>query len=248
MNLKYWKYRIANLRKDLRVLFLTATISVLLIDLWLINVAEWFPYGAELGALYYKICLAYITGFIFYFINVHLESEKTKVKTFKYIHNKHVKIRRLCETLIISLRRASQVPQGKQFDSIEKELEYLCKNINPQNPFVVAGWYNITFDHWFKAIDFIEKENKELTRDLLFVRESIKSDIIIILTDIEECISNYINLSHGQPLGNTDLETYSAGIIQYKRLCDKLDEIMRDKYKYYQVEYQDSFRKKNNKK
>ncbi|EIT84150.1 hypothetical protein A374_16934 [Fictibacillus macauensis ZFHKF-1] len=241
MKLKFWKHRISTLRKELKFLFIIAIGSVLIIDLWLSNVPEWFPFGAELGALYYKICLAYITGLIFYFINVHLESERSKVKTFKYIHNKVAKIRKLCDTLIQSLRDAYPVPEGTDFKSITEEITFLCNNINPQLPFKFGGWYDMKFDHWFAAIDFIEKENKELTRDLLFVRESIKSDILVILTDIDDNISSAINLRHGQPSGNTDLNTYSYGMTVYQKLCDKLKDSLRDQYKYYQIEYNDSF-------
>lgn len=238
MKLKYWKHRIATLRKDLLFLFYIAIGSVLIIDLWPITVPEWL---AKLGTLYYKICLAYITGLIFYFINVHLESERSKVKTFKYIHNKVAKIRKLCNTLIQSLRDAYPVPEGTEFESITEEITFLCNNINPQKPFKLSGVYDMKFDNWFAAIDFIEKENKELTRDLLFVRESIKSDIIVILTDIDDYISSAINLRHGQPSDNTDLEPYCHGITVYQKFCDNLQDTLNDQYKYYQIEHNDSY-------
>jgi hypothetical protein len=241
MKLKYWKHRIATLRKELKILFVIALSSVLLIDLWLIKIPEWFSVGAELGALYYKICLGYITGLIFYFLNVHLESERSKVNTFKYINNKAAKIHRLCNTLIDSLRKVYPVPHETAFSSIDEEISYLSNNINPQHPFKLGGWYNMVFPHWFASIDFIAKENKELTRDLLFVRDSIKSDIIVILTDIDDCITNAINLGHGQPSANTDLEAYSYGMTQYKILCDRLIRTIRETYKYHQIEYEDKF-------
>ena len=99
MNLKLkiiW-HRIKTLRTELKILFGISVFSVLIMDLWLNSVPEWFPFGAELGALYYKICLAFITGLIFYFINVHLVAESNKVKTYKYINNKAAKIRKLCD-------------------------------------------------------------------------------------------------------------------------------------------------------
>jgi hypothetical protein len=245
MKLKYWKTRINSLQLELKVLFVIASSSILLIDLWLINRPEWFSLGAELGAIYYKLCIGYITGLIFYFINVHLNAERTKVKTYKYINNKAAKIHSLCNTLISSLREAHPVPKGKTFSSLKEELSFLSDNINPQNSFELGGWYNLEFPHWFSAIDFVEKENKELTRDLLFVRDSIKSDVIVILTDIDDCISGHINLGHGQPSGNTDLEPYSQGIIHYKNLCDKLMRTINDQYKNYEDEYNESFRNNN---
>lgn len=246
MKLKYWKHRIATLRKELKVIFIIALASVLLIDLWLINIPEWFSFGAELGALYYKVCWAYITGLIFYFINVHLESERLKVKTFKYINNKAAKIHKLNNTLIFSLREAYTIPPDTIFSSIDEEITYLCNHINPQFPFKLGGWYNITFPHWSAGINFIAKENKELTRDLLLVRDSIKSDVLEILIDIEDCIDSHLNFNHGQQnSGNNDLEVYTQGIIQYKKLSDNLMRTISEKYKYHQIEYHDRFSKNN---
>lgn len=243
MKFKYWKHRIASLRTELKILFVIALTSVLIIDIYLINIPEWFTIGAELGSLYYKICLGYITGLIFYFINVHLANEKSKVKTYKYINNKSAKIRRLNITLIQSLRSAYPVTPGTKFLNEEEEISYLSNHINPQSPFTLVLDYNITFPHWFAAIDFIASENKELTRDLLFIRESINSDVIEILTDIDDCIDNHINIGNGRLLGNSDLNVFSKSIIQYKNLSDKLITTINEKYKYYKVEYHENFRK-----
>lgn len=243
MKIKYWKHRIKTLRKDLLILFAVSLASILIIDLWLINVPEMFVYGAELGMIYYKICFAYITAFIFYFINVHLQSERTKVKTYKYINNKSAKIHRLCSTLISSLRESCGVPYDISFSSKENEIAILCDYVDPRTPFTLGGWYNTRFPYWQAAADFIASENKELTRDLLFVRDSLDSDIVEILTDIDDCIQNSINLSHGRPSGNSDMEVYSHGIIQYYNLCNKLIKTIREKYKYHSIEYNDKFRR-----
>jgi hypothetical protein len=245
MKIRYWKHRVATLRKDLLVLFGISLTSILFIDLWLIKVPEVFGFGAELGGIYYKICLAYITAFIFYFINVHLQSERTKVKTYKYINNKSTKILNLCNVLMYSLRNASGIPSNISFPSKTNEIFILCDYIDPRVPFTLGGWYARTFLHWQAASDFIAEENKELIRDLLFVRDSLDSDIVEILTDIDDCIQNFINLSHGGPSANTDMEVYSYGIIQYYDLCKKLINTIRGKYKYHKIEYHDKSRKSN---
>lgn len=199
--------------------------------------------SAELGIIYYKICFAYITAFIFYFINVHLQSERTKVKTYKYINNKSARIHRLCDTLISSLRDACGIPHNITLSSKENEISIYCDYIDPRQPFTLGGWYGITFQYWQAAAEFIASENKELTRDLLFVRYSLDSDIVEILTDIDDCIQNSINLSHGRPSANSDMEFYSHGIIQYYSLCNKLMKTIREKYKYHSIEYNDKFRR-----
>lgn len=241
MKIKYWKHRIATVRKDLSIFFVIAVVSILIIDLWLINVPEKIRVGAELGGIYYKICLAYITAFIFYFINVHLQSERTKVKTYKYINNKSVKIHQLCNTLIVSLRSACGIPDDITISVPDKknEISILCDYIDPRVPFTLGGWYDREFPYWQEAAVFIAYQNKELFKDLLFVRDSLDSEIVEILTDIEDCIQNQINFGHGRPKANTDMKVYSSGIINYFNLCDKLKNTIGEKYKFHSIEYID---------
>jgi hypothetical protein len=114
--------------------------------------------------------LAYITAFIFYFFNIHLQSERTKVKTYKYINNKSAKIKKLCDTLIVSLREASGISDNITFPDKKTEISNLCDYVDPRVPFTLGGWYDREFPHWQGAAVFIANENKELFRDLLFVR------------------------------------------------------------------------------
>lgn len=242
MNFKYLKHRLATIRSELKLLFIISVASILVIDLWLINIPEKFPGGAALGGIYYKICLAYITSFLFYFINVHLQSERLKVKSYKYINNKSAKIHRLCQTVIDSLRASSGIPSNISFPSKANEISIICNYVDPRNPFTIGGWYGRTFPHWQGAAEFIAFETKGLISDLLFVRDSLDSDIVEILMDIDD-ILHIINISHGRPSANSDMEFYASALIQYQRLCNNLIETIREKYKYHQVEYHQNFRK-----
>ncbi|MDA2451408.1 hypothetical protein PDN63_23640 [Bacillus cereus] len=242
MKLKYWKHRIATLRKDLKILFVIAVFSVLIMDLWLINIPEFFSGGAALGSLYYKICLSYITAFIFYFINVHLQNERTKVKTYKYIQNKASKLNYICGLLLNTVRKDGSL----SLDSSNSELSIyeLCKNINPRKNFHLGGTYNIVFEHWSAGFQFITKESKELIRDLLFIKDTLNSDVLAILTEIDYLLDNSLNIVNGAKLGNEDLTVYSNRIIEYEKLCTQLLDTVDEKYKYHKVEYHE----KNNKK
>ena len=227
MKLKYLYNRIASLRKDLTILFWIALTSILLLDFWLKNKVEFFPGAHTLGDLYYKLCVSYISAFLFYFINVHLQSEKNKVKTAVYMHNKVEHINEICDNLIRSLRRSYVV--GKDFDDIYEEINYLCKKIDMQSSFYFGGRYRLSFDNWFTGIDFVHKETKELLRDLLLIRDSLNIDVINVLIDIDNCLENFVNRSKGNSTNAQTLEEYSYGITKYKKLCAKLTQTFEEK-------------------
>ncbi|MBP1931889.1 hypothetical protein [Ammoniphilus resinae] len=243
VDFKYLKHRIATIRFELKLLFIISVASILVIDLWLINIPERFSGGAALGGIYYQFCLAYITSFLFYFINVHLESERQKVKLIKYINNKSAKINRLCDTVITSIREAAGIPSTIKINK-EYEINIICDYVDPRRPFTIGGWYGRTFHHWQAAAEFIAFETKDYIRDLLFVRDSLDSDVVEILLDIDD-ILHIINISHGSPSRNSDMEFYSHSLIEYQKLCQDLIKMIRVKYKFHQDEYRELFRKNN---
>lgn len=247
MNLKHWKYRILTIRKDLRGIFIIALISILVIDLWLINIPAFFPVLATLGEIYYKICLAYITGFIFYFLNVHLQSEKNKVKTYRYINNKCGNIDSLIICLIASMRLANgQSPRPNAGLNDEEELLTLCKGINPLNKFQLYIPYNRTFTNWSECMIFFSKEIKVVLQELLIVRDTINSELIGVLTDIDEYLDE-LNRLKGTALANKDIAVYFKSIYGLCNSSNELFKVLRTKYYYHQKEYQSNYKKNANK-
>ena len=236
MFLKTWYYRIITVRSSLLVCFIIALLSIMVIDLWLINIPEKLWFGAEVGGLYYKICLAYITAFIFYFINVHLQSERMKVKSYGFVHNKIHKTFYLSKTLVDSLGKADEAFYNQEitFSEIEDQIKYLCGVVDPRKPFYFGGTYNRDFTHWEEASLFIGQQNKEFLRDLLLVREVLDSKLLHDLIVIDELIQNRVIQTRGKIVpGNSDMSLITDGIIKYYNASYALLFTFEKRYKYY---------------
>lgn len=233
---RFWLYRIKTVRKDLFYGFIVAVASVLAIDLWLIKITEFFPLGAEFGSIYYKICFGYITAFIFFFINVHLQNHKMKVKTLRYVSNKTARLYSGSLDLIIALKNANNI-KNENYDipSLE-EIEDLCKRINPHFP-MRYGPLGTGFQNWFDFFQFMEDETKRSIKDLLDVKDALDTELLRLITNLDDCVESHLNSTRGLSVGNQDLEFRSRSIYQYRSLCGEISIYLRTNYKVYSEEY-----------
>ncbi|MGG2066929.1 hypothetical protein [Bacillus sp. S14(2024)] len=234
---KFSKNRFKAVRVELRVLLYIAVAWIAAYEFYLVNIPEWFPKAAILGVITDKICFAYITAFIFFFVNVHLSGYVYKVKMFKYVRNKAVLIRSMGMKLMLNIKQAAGVDKDNNSIPGKEELIKLCKKVDPRKPIQSVGFLQLEFDNWFNYMNFIDLETKRLVKDLLFIRETLDSDTIRILTDIEECLELHVNMTKGAYVGNTNLETWADSIYEYLELCKKLIVHLDKKYKGYAEEY-----------
>lgn len=238
MKYKFLWYRIKTVRQDLFYLFLLAFCSIFLLEFWLFNIPEpkAFTVASELGEIYYKICFAYITAFIFYFLNVHLQSHKSKVKTFSYIENKIRKLHSCRLNLIIALRNAVGEPHKDYNLPSKEEINIMCKKIIPYNP-LVYGQLNLTYTDWYEFFKFLDDETSENIKDLLILKDNLDSEIIRLLTNLDSCVESRLNLTKGLPLGNESLETFSGDIYKYCVIVNELISYLDKNYSVYKKEY-----------
>lgn len=225
-------------RKELRVLLYITFISVILLDFWLFDVKEWFPYASNLGGLYYKICLAYITSFIFYYINIHIQSERLKSKTMIYINNKIVPIYTSARDLLYSFS-----PEIDKDNVLEENIETVLSAIDPhsEGSFMFRG-NELVFEDWFTALDRYYYLNKELIHDTMLFKESINSDVLGILSRIEDNLVNHVNVFKGIKTANDSLEIISSGIYNHVRLTKRLVEVFQEKHKIHLKEQENIFK------
>ncbi len=75
-------------RRELLTLLGLSLTVYFLIEFFLIDIPQLFSGGYKLGQFVGKICQSYISAFIFYFIVVHLKSEKDKRNINEYVGQK----------------------------------------------------------------------------------------------------------------------------------------------------------------
>jgi len=239
-----FKRRIMTMNKLVMCLFYIAVTWVLLMDFWLVNVPARYEFQATIGVLFRNLSFAYITACIFYFINVHIQNYATKVNSYRYINNKIAKFRELGRSLMTSIKEDGGFTEPEDKSLSEQEVIEICLKIHPYREVKLDyGRLSIEFKDYYTLFVFIDSETKRLVNDLLAVKESLDSEIMMLLTFIEDCTENHINSSKGRPIkeshSESDLGSYARGIYYYHELCNKIEKHLWEnkKYKNYRSEF-----------
>ncbi|OLO25282.1 hypothetical protein BTA37_29420 [Priestia megaterium] len=232
------KRRFMTMNKIVRWLFGAAVAWVLLMDFWLVNITAKYQFLAVVGSLCRNLSFAYITAFIFYFFNVHLQNYKLKVRTFRYINNKCVNLEELSIALIMSLEESAKEEHSGYQKKAKQDIKKLCLKVHPLQP-LKYGEFEIPFENYYVLFNYIDLETKRLFKDLLSVKDSLDSEMMMLLTFIENCTSQHLNYSSGIALANDNLNFYSKYIYQYRSLCKELTDCLNKNYEYYREEYYD---------
>ena len=227
---------IRSLRTDLLVIFLCSIITIFLIDFWLIDIPELFKGGAKLGQILYKLCFAYISAFIFYFLVVHLKNQKDKENFYGYISSNTSMVIGQAKALIISLENNSGIKLNSAFpDSLE--LQSICRTIDPNAKAPLVFGYIGNYATWLQYLDYFKKRSNEASNKVLSKVQFIESELVKKLAEIEDCshfkeITMFSNLK----IGNTDLSAFEPSLAEYFKLISDLETYYVKNLKKYETQ------------
>jgi len=88
MSGKRWIQYFTSVRTEINFILGACLTTVIAIDFIFSNVPEVFQGGAKLGAIVDRLCLSYISSYIFFFLVVHIKSQKDKENLYPYIAQK----------------------------------------------------------------------------------------------------------------------------------------------------------------
>lgn len=155
---------ITTLRKDLGLLFISALLTIFLIDYLLIDIPEKFAGGYKLGQFIYKLCLSYISAFIFYFLVVHIKQQKDKENLYPYLAKKVYKVIKSALELISELAKVSNTTITNKYPTTS-ELDSMCKNININaNAPLLTGRRN--YPIWIQYFNYLKKKSDNATEKI----------------------------------------------------------------------------------
>lgn len=237
-NTKNFINRCKTVNKNLRTIFLIAVVWVLLYDFILVKIPEWFTGASTFGLLARNVSFAFITGFIFFFVNTHLPAHKTKVKTYRYTANKIASLTAFSSGLMRTINLVLGLSIDKDHIS-EEEFNKLCKQINAYSrvSYRVFG-HRVVFDNWYKLFNFLDIETSRVVRDLLLVRDSLDSETLRLVTNIENKVNMFINVGKGNPIGtDNSIAFFADDIFEYRRMCKALTLHLSTEYKPFADEY-----------
>jgi len=232
--------RFKTVNKTLAKLLGISVAWVFLYDFILVKIPEWITGASTLGLIARNICFAFITGFIFYFINTHLANHKAKVKTYRYVANKIASLNVLSSNLIHTVKATANVSNANKNEETLEEVVEWCKQIQASSfvGFRVFA-YRIGFGSWYELFNYLDSETSKIVRDLLLVRDMLDSESLRLITNIENQVNMFMNISKGQPIGTdtNSLESSGLHIYEYRRMCKELQLHLRKEYKIHENEY-----------
>ncbi|MDY0903326.1 hypothetical protein [Pedobacter sp. CFBP9032] len=181
------------IRKEVKMAFILATLSILLIELYLINIPSPFHFIYSIGTIYLKACYAIFGSTIFYFINVQIPKEHKKIKSSLFIHNR----------IIIMYAKMSIITEGLKLDRspfVKLSQESFKEALKVIDPATVVQSQNFgSFLNWSNLLTFLHVESKTTLKEILLLQDVVDTKILERLIQIE----NSFNLMIFHPFGKT---------------------------------------------
>ena len=202
--------RIKTLPATIRNTFLTAFVSVIIIELLFKRFSAPNHTFFSIGDIYLKISYSLCAATIFYFINQHLPKEKRKVKALPLqsaaivtIHNEVIE---LVSTLGIEL-------PFQNFTTLTRQMVVeACEKINPLS-IVNAKESAIPFPDWWKYFEYKSERILKNTQDLLPLYDLFDSEFMGIIFIIHNLVKDNLKASK-KKFGYTTLSALGGEIWQ----------------------------------
>ncbi|NVO11749.1 MAG: hypothetical protein HXX16_17450 [Bacteroidales bacterium] len=228
---KLYKYFITA-RKDLKWLLLLSIVIYFTIEVVLIRYDELFTGASKIGQFFSKLSISYISAFIFYFIVVHIKSQKDKENIYEWVGHKAYSIITSAHLFIQPLMQIND-KKAKFEDLKEKDLSKLLKSIDrtaKQAPYLING-ENATWLEWY---EYLRKSTEDSIKEILVRYSHLDSEFIKILSRIENSLFFYqwnllYNFEYDKTFG-----IYEVQIQTYLKLIDDLQIYADSNFKKFQ--------------
>jgi hypothetical protein len=217
-----------------------AIFFILIYDFCLLQIPEFFKGGYKFGSIFYRISFAFVTSYIFYWVNVILKKKEDKKNLSPYLANKTYFIVQKTKNLFSEISSVS----GSTFNSpypTEGELTQACKQISPNSSArmakVVRGLTPYLAPlNWIEYLYNYHIEMNEAIQKIFDLMPHLESKHIKILNDISEssfskiAYADMLEISEG-PLKKPDLTAWSNRLFLLGLMVQSLEEYYDQKLK-----------------
>jgi hypothetical protein len=222
------------LRKDITILFIICLTTILSLDFWLKGIPEFFNGGAKIGDIIYKLCMSYISAYIFYFLVVHIKAQKDKANIYGYVTKKVYMVIGSCWGLIDTISKAANITLPNRYPN-DEQLSTICKAINPNSnaPLTIGRLGN--YANWIQYFDFQKQRSNLATEKIFSKMPFLDTKLVNLLAKIDDCFFFFVTESMVQsmPIRNTDLTTLQKELAGYFDLIKELEIYTQEKLKDY---------------
>ena len=223
------------LRKDISCIFIVAITSLLIIDFWLVDIPELFSGGKKLGSIIEKLCLSYISAFIFYFLVVHIKQQTDKKNIYSYIAIKSNLIIAYGQAIGRDLAKFSNVTLKGTYPD-KNELLEICSKINPYSETNLLLYMGGPSANWFQYFENNRYETFEAINDIYTKMTFLDTKLVKHIVEIEN--SNFFPFAKALanfPIQakNTNLLNFYSTILEHINTIEKFQEYYLKNIKHY---------------
>ena len=173
-------------RRELLILLGLSLFIYFLIELYLIDIPEYFKGGYKLGQFMIRVAQSYVSAFIFYFIVVHIKNEKDKKNINEYVGHKVHSILTSAHLFIQPLQQKTDNKASFKYMS-QSELGQLLRSINrnaQEAPLIIGGRTG-TWMEWF---EYLKESTLESLKEIFVRLPYLDSELVKRLTRIENSL------------------------------------------------------------
>lgn len=226
---------------------LSAIVFVLLYHFYLIDIPEIIPRGSKIGLITEKVCFAFITSYIFYWVNVELKKKVDKENISPYLAKKTYFIIQQTKDLFAQIAEKSGNNYQHPYPSKE-ELEEALKKVpdNSAAPLISKithenGKRLVHYLNWTEYLYNYRNEVLESTKKIISLIPHLETEHVKALNDIEECgffksIATLMNV----PVTGQDLSYLASSIYDCFQRVKSLEEYYDEKLKTFSPGYAQS--------
>jgi hypothetical protein len=235
MSGKRWIQYFTSVRTEINFLLGACLTTVIAIDFIFSNVPEVFQGGAKLGSIVDRLCLSYISSYIFFFLVVHIKSQKDKENLYPYIAKKTDRIIGDAKSMIEYFKQQASCQLEDQYPALS-EVEEMCRSIAPHGraPLIIGGLGN--YATWLQYLNYSKRRTEESISKIYLKMQFLDSEYLGLVVNIQDCnLFWIINDLSGMtfPITNTDLSFIAKEIHQYFEYVKLLEEYAYRKLKDY---------------
>lgn len=203
------------INKTINFLFIFSLASIIIKILYLDDIPELFKLGHEFGEMYSRLCLSYISSYIFYFVVVHIKKEKDKKNINKFINSKIRTTYSQWKPQLMDICKAAGIDMPSDLPEKAFIIE-LFSNINPnsQAPLIknTQGNYANWIEYFFYYKNRVDKFISVVTDKMPF----LDSELVRLLSELSECEHfKMVEATVALAIKNQDLSAWASGFHEY---------------------------------
>jgi hypothetical protein len=227
---KLFKYLLTT-RTDLKILLSIAICTYFIIELLLKRYNELFDGGYEIGQFFSNLSISYISAFIFYFIVVHIKSQKDKENVNEWVGHKVYSIITSAHLFIQPLQQLEN-KKARYEELKESDLSKLLRSVvrtAPQAPYII----NDNRASWLEWYEYLKKSTEKSIKEIFVRYLHLDTELIKLLSRIENSLFFYqwdllYSLEHDVTFG-----IYEFQIKTYMKLIKELEEYADNNFKEF---------------